>query len=170
MPPSASRNNTAVSVLRSIATITGQRDRDLLARTLLATLAELIHSHDISLYRVLPTDQGMEAVLMAQTCDEQPDSATHQQASIVIADHEDFQAVLNSGKSSVQAINELTIRYLYPITDKQHIVGVLKIISHPHSDADAHLISAFLLVYSNYLTILNESETDTLTGLKAEMR
>jgi len=42
---SASKQNTPASVLQSVATITGQRDRDLLARTLLSTLTELIHSN-----------------------------------------------------------------------------------------------------------------------------
>jgi diguanylate cyclase (GGDEF)-like protein len=158
-------HTTPVNILKYVATITDQRDRNLLAKTLTTTLTELTHSKRITIYRILPTDQGMKAVMMAQTCNEEFDSAIHQEVSIVIADRADFQEVLDSGKSSIQALDNETNCAIYPITDKLHIVGLLEIISHPHNEVDTHLISAFLLVYSNYLTLLNESETDTLTGL-----
>lgn len=158
-----SKQNTPVSILRSVATITGQRDRDLLARTLVNTLSELIHSSRITMYRIVPTDRGMEAILIVQSCSDEAQS--HQAASFVISDRADFQAVLDSGKESIQALNDKIYRSIYPIVDKQNIVGLLEMISDPHNEIDIHLISSFLMVYSNYLTILDESETDTLTGL-----
>jgi diguanylate cyclase (GGDEF)-like protein len=54
---------------------------------------------------------------------------------------------------------------IYPILGQHGVVGLLETVSDAHSEMDRHLISSFLRVYSNYLTILDESETDTLTGL-----
>jgi diguanylate cyclase (GGDEF)-like protein len=157
------KQNTPVGVLRSAAAITGQRDRELLARTLVGTLSELIHSQRITMYRIVPADRGMEAVLMAQTSRD-PDP-TDTSVSFSISDSTDFKTVLETGKESIKRLDDGTCHSIYPITDQQSIVGMLELISHQHSEIDSHLISAFLKVYSNYLTILDESETDTLTGL-----
>ena len=163
MSAPVTRHNNPANLLRSVATITGQRDRDLLAKTLITTLAELIHSDCIAMFRVLATDMGMEAILVAQSCSDRYASPAPQQ--LVISEHADFQAALDTGELVEQSIGENLCSSIYPISDGKSITGMLKIVSHPHSEMDIHLISAFLLVYSNYLTILDESETDTLTGL-----
>lgn len=152
---------TPVGVLRSVANITGQRDRDLLARTLVLTLAELIHNARITLYRVLPTDQGLEALMVAQA--NNPTETADM--SWQVAARPDFQTVLETGEAFVQADEATDGLSIYPISAKEHIVGLLEIHSQPHSETDRVVISSFLRVYSNYLTILDESETDTLTGL-----
>lgn len=154
--------STPASVLRSVAHLTGQRDRDLLAQTLVDTLSELIHSRRISLYRVLSTDQGIEALLVVQTTGH---TTTCAEMNWLIGDRPDFQAVLDSGKEHLKSGKESYGVSIYPISNKQHIVGLLEIFSESHSEIDKILISSFLKVYSNYLTILDESETDTLTGL-----
>ena len=162
---SAPKQHTPAGVLQSVANITGQRDRDLLARTLLSTLTELIHSHRITMYRILPTDQGAEAILVAEACGHPDDASTNPEVSITISSRADFSSVCNSGKECVQPIGGETFLSVYPIVGQHGIAGLLEMISNAHSDMDMHLISAFLKVYSNYLTILEESETDTLTGL-----
>lgn len=65
----------------------------------------------------------------------------------------------------MQALDAHSYLSVYPIIGQHGIVGLLEMISDAHSELDKHLIEAFLKVYSNYLTILDESETDTLTGL-----
>lgn len=157
------KHNTPVGVLCSVAAMTGQRDRELLARTLVSTLSELIHSFSITMYRIVPAEQGMEAILMAQSSRNTGESAAR--VSFVIADRASFKAVLDTGKEAIHLLEDKTFHSIYPITDKENIVGLLEIVSQPHSEMDRHLISSFLKVYSNYLTILDESETDTLTGL-----
>lgn len=164
-PQSDSKLHTPVSVLRSVATITGQRDRDLLAQTLVGTLSELIPSNRITMYRILPTDQGVEAILIAQTRNDPKNTPTLPELSIVVSERADFQAVLNSGTESVLPLGENAFRSIYPIIGKHGIVGLFEIVSDAHSDTDRHLILSFLMVYSNYLAILDESEIDTLTGL-----
>ena len=162
---SASKQNTPASVLQSVANITNQRDRDLLPTILVSTLIGLIHSNRIVMYRILPGDQGDKAILVAEACSHPDEASANSKAKIEISSRADFSSVCNSGKESVQPINETTFLSVYPIEGKKGIDGLLEMIADAHSDMDRHLISAFLKVFSNYLTILDESETDTLTGL-----
>lgn len=160
------KQTTPTGVLRSLAIITDQRDRDLLARTLVSTLPELIHSKHIMLYRMLSSEQGAEALLVAQSsAPHDADDVKYSEEIIDVADRDDFKAVLDSQKEYVSTLNENTFLSVYPIIGRHGIVGLLETISDAHTEMDKHLIMAFLKVYSNYLSILDESETDTLTGL-----
>lgn len=161
----ASQRNTPTGVLQSVAAITGQRDRDLLARTLLSTLAELIPSNRITMYRILPTDRGDEAILVAEACGHPDDASADPEISIAVSGRADFSFVCHSGEELIQPLDGKTFLSVYPIAGQHGMAGLLEMISDAHSDMEKHLISAFLKVYSNYLSLLDESETDTLTGL-----
>lgn len=160
------KQTTPTGVLRSLALITDQRDRDLLAQTLVSTLPELIHSKQITLYRIFSGEDGAEAILVAQSRDtKSAEEIPNTEEIIDIADRADFTAVLNSQTEYVTALDETTILSIYPIIGRHGIVGLLETISDVRTEMDRHLVLAFLKVYSNYLTVLDESETDTLTGL-----
>ena len=161
-----SRRNTVSSVLLSVATLTEQRDREVLARSLVNTLHELIDCKHITLYRIPHADCDMEAIILAQTSNGTQHKKSSQVTSIIISMRKDFQAAIETGTSYIWKMEDRTYCSIYPLLDNQCTVGFLEIISNQtHSKTDTILISSFLKVYSNYLTILNESETDTLTGL-----
>jgi len=162
--PSA-QQNTPTSVLQLVAIVTGQRDRDLLGQTLVKTLAELIHSKRITMYRILHGDTDATAILVTEYCRNPASASLHPEEKIAISSRAEFNAVLGSQKEYVLSIDEKTCLSVYPIVCQHGIAGLLELISHPHSEMERHLISAFLKVYSNYLSVLDESETDTLTGL-----
>ncbi len=162
-PQLTSDQSTPAGVLYSVAQLTGQRDRDLLAKTMVRTLSELIHSNMIAMYLLLPTDLGLEAILMAKSAT--AGNIQSAEINLLISNRPDFKSVVDSGTSSLRELDAHNCLSIYPVTDKDKVVGLLEINSHPHSELDRHLISSFLLVYSNYLSLLNESETDTLTGL-----
>jgi diguanylate cyclase (GGDEF)-like protein len=153
------------SLLQSVATITEQRDRDLLARTLVITLSELINSSRITMYRILPSSQGAEAILLAEVCNH-PDYATPaSKTSILVSNRADFNTAIKTGRESKQKIDEKRCLSIYPIATQQGIVGLMEMISAAPDNMEEHLTLALLKVYSNYLSILEESETDKLTGL-----
>lgn len=157
----ASKPHSSVSVLRSVASITSQRERDVLARSLVNTLSELLENSCITMYQLLYTEQGIEAVPVAQA----PEIAAPSKRTIIVSGSKDFQTVIDTGKEYTRTLDALHQLTIYPVTDKQNTVGLLEISSAQHNGTDRLLASSFLKVYSNYLTILNESETDTLTGL-----
>ena len=159
------KQSTPTDVLQSVATITGERDRNLLARTLVNTLIELIHSNRITMYRILPSVRGEEAILVAEAYDRPDTALSSPEISINISSRADFSSVCNYGKECVQPVDEKTFLSVYPIVGQRGIVGLLEMVSDAHGDMQRQLVLAFLKVYSNYLTVLDESETDTLTGL-----
>ena len=159
------KQSTPADVLQSVATITGERDRNLLARTLVNTLIELIHSNRITMYRILPSERGEEAILVAEAYDRPDTALSPPEISINISSRADFSSVCNYGKECVQPVGDKTFLSVYPIVGQRGIVGLLEMVSDVHGDMQRQLVLAFLKVYSNYLTVLDESETDTLTGL-----
>jgi len=165
LPQSVSKQNTPTSVLQSLATLTGQRDRDLLAQALVGTLTELIHGNRITMYRIVSGELGEEASLVAEACNHPGHASIHPEVNIAISSRADFNSVFNSATESVRPINDKTHLSVYPIIGQHGVVGLLEMISDALGDMDRHLVLALLKVYSNYLTILDESETDTLTGL-----
>ncbi|MFA6015107.1 MAG: GGDEF domain-containing protein [Gallionellaceae bacterium] len=160
-----SNQNTPTGVLQSVATITGQRDRDLLAHSLVNTLFQLIPSMRITMYRILPNEDGDEAILVAEQLNPNENSAARIENTFAISSREEFTLVVNNEKELVEKLAEHSYLSIYPIIGKHGIMGLLEMISEAHSDVNRHLILAFLKVYSNYITLLDESETDTLTGL-----
>lgn len=148
---SASKQNTPAGILQSVAAITGQRDRDLLARTLIDTLAELIHSNRIAMYRVIPAEQGAEAILVAEVCGCPGHASPDPEVIINISSRADFSSAYHSGNECVQPVGEKTFLSVYPVIGTHGVAGLLEMISDAHSDMDRHIVRAFLKVYNNSL-------------------
>jgi diguanylate cyclase (GGDEF)-like protein len=117
------------------------------------------------MYRILPNEQDEEAILVAQSALNPDDTTQTSELSVFLSTRPDFKAVFQSGTEQIDTIAEHTLRSVFPITGKHGIAGLLEIISDDRTEMDKRLILPFLMVYSNYLSILDESETDTLTGL-----
>ncbi|OGT19980.1 MAG: hypothetical protein A2522_02920 [Gallionellales bacterium RIFOXYD12_FULL_53_10] len=153
-------NSSLKHALQSLAAMTGHRDRELLARTLVATLSELIEDSAITLYRLL----GDEAILVAQENRAIPHTQIAE-ASIIISDRMEFKSVIDSRCESITALDAQTIKVIIPIHGKQEIAALLVIITNANFNQSLSLARDILTIYSNYLNLLDESETDTLTGL-----
>lgn len=164
-PHSPEKRTTPEAVLHSIAVITSQRDRDLLAQALVNTLIEQVNSERITLYRILSGEHGEEAILMAEAHTRTDSTSPNRATSLLVAQREDFKTVWNSGKALEHQAEDNIYLSVHPITGLHGIVGLLEIVSDRHPLRSSHLVTAFLQVYSNYLCLLDESETDTLTGL-----
>lgn len=161
----ASQQPSCTSLLQSVANITELRNRDQLARALVITLSELIHSSRITMYRIIPSSQIEEVTLLAEACNI-PDIATPaSKTNIVISSRADFVNVLSTGKESIRPLDKHQCLSIYPIISQHGVVGLMELISDIPGDAEKNLILSLLKVYSNYLSILVESETDKLTGL-----
>ena len=161
----ASQKVTCSGLLESVANITQLRDRVQLAQSLVATLAEVIHVSRISMYSIVPSAQIEEVTLLAETCDYPGNAALPSKKNIVIASRADFGTVFLTGKESIQLLDNHKCLYIYPIITQYGVTGLMELISDTPGDIEQNLIPSLLKVYSNYLSILIESETDKLTGL-----
>lgn len=163
-PQTLAQQNTPTGVLQSVAVITGQRDRDLMAVSLVNTLVELIDCNRIAMYRLYPGDPDQLAVLVSEARKHPDVSLAHAESSVVVSANPDFSTVVQTATEVVQSLDGEFLS-VYPIVGQHGVAGLLEMKSNTRNDADRHLTLAFLKVYSNYLTLLDESETDTLTGL-----
>lgn len=136
-----------------------------MAISLVNTLVELIHCNRIAMYRVYSSDEEQLATLVSEARDHPNEAFPHPVPSVPISGNANFSSVANSGTELVQPLGGGVFLSIYPIVGQHGVVGLLEMISDAHSDMDKQLILALLKVYSNYLTLLDESETDTLTGL-----
>lgn len=163
------------SLLESVVQITGQRDRDSLELSLVKTLHELIASNKIVLHRIdyhlgkrhllpLVRFEHEECVLDTPEFSEDDEDDTP-----LLDDLPDFVACLETRqmvKSQCLCDQERCNQFVYPVfggSDK--VVGFLEVDSRNHGEINHKLVEGFLKIYHNYLTILDDSERDTLTGL-----
>ncbi|NRB39247.1 MAG: GGDEF domain-containing protein [Pseudomonadales bacterium] len=153
-------------LLDAITNMTASQDIDSLECSLVLTLFELIDCQRISLYKLLESDdfQQLEQVASLQKDDEASSGTLWQQNSQLInSDSPLQQALMNRDVIKYPQADGQTI--LMPILCGDNIYGVMKIEQIKSLESVKHLITSFIKIYQNYLTILNESERDKLTGL-----
>lgn len=153
-------------MLQSVVTITAQRDRERLEHALLTTFAEIMPCRRITLYQLIAGAQGDEAVIVSEVAAGTAISTARHGTGSLVAQQPEFRTVIESGKECVRPVHEEnTFQSVYPVSGPGGISGFLEIISGMHANEDRRIVHALLKIYSNYLSLLLESETDTLTGL-----
>lgn len=161
-------------LLESVVQITEQRDRDSLEISLVGTLRDLIAAKRVTLYKYRETRAGRELyAAVSDTVDgTTTDTAEYDQNPPCLP--ADSQALFATCLEKNAMVMESSgpdcpyncHRYLYPVAGNHGVVvGFLEIFADHYSEADGKLADGFLRIYCNYLSILDESEHDTLTGL-----
>ena len=157
------------AILESVITITNQRDVDSLEYSLVATLLELLCANEVAIYKSI--DDGME-VYQEETlrlC-RYSSALDHQavqwsDAPKRISRDADIQRCFDSRKPILFSESNQLIRIILPIFCDDKTVAALSITSHDDLTAAIKMLEGIVRIYENYLFILNESETDKLTGL-----
>ena len=153
-------------LLQAVATITEQRDRERLENVLLSSLMEILPLGHVSLYQLLLGDNGGKVWLTCEIKQGGAVVAVYHASPVPVASNPEFATVIETGKEFVQPVPEKNMFLtVYPVLGSHGIGGFLKITSAKQTDAERRIIHALLKIYSNYLGILLESETDMLTGL-----
>ncbi len=174
MQPDSRLSRNTVSLLESVVQITGQRDRDSLELSLVKTLHDLIGAFRIVLYK-LQTHQGKERLvplvrferdeLVAETVEQEETDDT----GIPLEKMAGFADCLERREMvKLKCICGAgdCYRFIYPVLGSSDaVIGFLDVDSERHDETSHKLVSGFLTIYQNYLTILDDSERDTLTGL-----
>lgn len=158
--------NATHSLLQSVATITEQRDRKRLEDALLATFAELMPFNRLAFYQLESSEQGEELVLVSEYVADSMTKSVSIGSRLQLDQQTDFLSAKETGKEFVSALqDDKGFKVTYPISGSHGITGFLQTYSDLNTESDRKIIYALLKIYSNYLSILLESETDTLTGL-----
>lgn len=163
---------STLRIVDSLAEITRYKDRELLERSLAATLTELFPDEEFRFYRVFVDEtEGTPELKLSLLA--------YANKGVIVSEslpgeHELPTWLLSVITDAVES-RELVERHhpetdvtniVYPVYGKRnHIYGVLLHGSlQPSFDAQ-RLIYGLLRIYSNYLALLEESHRDTLTNL-----
>jgi len=155
-------------ILQSIVEMTRQRDLDSLEYSLVATIAELVPAHRISLHKLLGDDSHdrlEEVVQLFIDMDSKREVSYewYYEPKIFTVNKYIKQCL---DKLKIVSYKDKGSKYLLmPISLGDKIVGLLSIESKQNLSEFETLIDGFTKIYGNYLYILNESERDKLTGL-----
>lgn len=154
-----------VNLLNSIIKITKNRDVESLEYTIISTIQEFITCSEITIYKDLsieeePTIERSASVQFSGT----KEFTFFNKTLVDTPDPELISCLRSSCIITEKSADNKEHRWL-PICVKDKAVGAIVIISEHLESEEQVLLNAFCRIFENYLSILHESETDTLTGL-----
>jgi diguanylate cyclase (GGDEF)-like protein len=162
-----------LNLFHSAIHITEERDKRSLEKALLETLNDFIDFKALILLR-LPRSSDIEYLELAQTI---PKNIYSNYLTEIPCDYGDRRMVcdnelltcINSAdivsSASDSASASDSNRVIFPILVNNIVTGLVDIYDYQRSEQSDRLISGFIRIYSNFLTIINDNEHDTLTGL-----
>ncbi len=156
-------------ILEHVEAITQHRDTALLDRSMVASLGELVKVHGIALITLVPRSDGFLAALVAwndgQGIQFQPDLTDDD--FVPVANYPALVHALETQEPVAEPEDaEGICRYWLPVFLKDIPVACFKIESiAPMSEHQSEMVSGLLALYRNYLSLLEDSQKDTLTGL-----
>lgn len=161
----------SVKIVDCLAEITRYHDREILERSLITTLANFLGDVDLCLYRIELIETRDEIELdMIMRINYKGDAIVNHEEVRHDADIQATKAIMDAIESaSVSSCTDDREGYTtlyYPVFDrKDEVVSILSQTSRQIRFEDQQLTYGILKVYSNYLNLLEESQTDKLTGL-----
>ena len=161
-------------LIRSIVSLTGYHDRDLLAGTVVSVLADWLQPLGLCMYRCVGEPQALRLLLQASKRRGAPPVGgdppwTPLEALPAAADWpQHLQALASSrpvlGNSS--ALEEGAVLSVFPVSVGGRRFGLIEVRSEaPLSLEQQRLVSGVLKIYRNQIDLLDYGERDTLTGL-----
>jgi len=152
-------------LIESVVRITGQRDRETLESCLVSTLQALVGARRVTLVRAFAGDEQILAEEMASST---PGRASAKESAVPVDGHPLFGRLVGlddvaelSGPESCSSV------VVCPYSaERGNSRGWLIVESDQPLAAHQPLIAGMAAIYGNYLTIIDDTENDTLTGLR----
>lgn len=162
------KKKETVQILDSLIEMTQYRDHELIASSLVKTLYELLETNKIELYAVHKAQEPVVLNLLARVdsygVSIKPDRRSKE------FEEKPGQAIVQCLETREVVVLELPAgngkQVIFPVLDKKgKVVGLL--INHCAEMKPAHrrLTGGILRLYHNYLSLLEDSQRDRLTGL-----
>lgn len=161
------KEKKTVHILDSLVEMTQYRDRELIAISMVKTLYQLLSAEKVELYAVHKDSEPVVLKLLARI-DEHGISTRVDLPGKKFAD-KPSQAIIKCIAQCEQVTLNLTVgdkEVIFPILDeKGAVVGLLININSKNSPEQQQLTQGILKLYQNYLSLLEDSQRDALTGL-----
>ena len=167
----STKTHSTVRIIDGLAEITRHHDRNIVEKSLLKTVNDLI-SGTSRLYRVERNDEGTEVSLLAFAENGLIDSLPRSDKSPAPMT-EALEEVLDSGymlslpHNAPQRSNDASLfDNIFPAFDtEEQIFAVLVHTGKRLDTAEERLIQGIIKVYANYLILIEKNKRDKLTGL-----
>ncbi len=165
------KSHSTVRIIDSLAEITRHHDRNIVEKSLLKTVGDLI-SGSTRLYRVEKDDENTDFSLLAFAENGLIDSLpTSEQTPALMTDA--LEEVLDTGymlsvpQAAPEKANDTPLfDNIYPAFDSEEEIFAILIHTGERPDsAEERLIHGILKVYANYLILIEKTKRDKLTGL-----
>lgn len=160
--------NEKYSLFESVVHITEERDKKSLEQALVKTLSDFIDFDAIILLRFPSAANGKYMEVAASI----PASAMKDKLEIIPNEFGDQRAKLDADLTHCVDKGEIisnkkgdSQRTLFPIIVNNTLSGVLDIYTQHSATETGKIIEGFIRIYSNFQSIINDNEHDTLTGL-----
>jgi len=161
------KKKKTVYILDSLIEMTQSRDRELIALSMVKTLYQLLEAKKIELYAVQKESDAVVLKLLARN------------DAYGLSSRIDFAAkkiAVKPGEAIIQCIDQRTqvtltlpggeLEVIFPIQDEEgDVVGLLINITCKDCREKNQLTRGILQLYQNYLSLLEDSQRDVLTGL-----
>ncbi len=149
-------------LLDQLVSLTGIRDLELLEVSLLKTLNGFIHPTGLSLYKVSNRGEmrsqlvfGAERCLVVRENFEVRAELAQAFRQHQVSDQSRLQLRVDGGVLSIMTVMESRSNTTYLVISSSEALR----------DIDSHMIDGMLQIYCNFCLLLQESQTDSLTGL-----
>lgn len=147
--------------------VTRQRDLDSMESSLVATLAQLLPVHAVSILKSSRENNVVSSEVVVSLTIDKSKKAPYcwDVDSHIDVTPEYLTACTQNATITTYQHGLGYFRYLFPIFEESQATGCLVVDSHKELSTQMSLIEAFAQIYQNYRILFNESERDKLTGL-----
>lgn len=158
--------SSPAAILESLIHITRDTDRNVLEKSMVSTLHEMLDAEQSSLYWLKSGQAGIEASLLVKVHSDGKVVEYRDSKPLVLADHPELLRCVETRRHISESLHTTgKMLHVYPILSRDGVMGLLEVIGEAHDEADDRMTKGFLQIFSNYVRIIDESERDTLTGL-----
>lgn len=162
------KKEITIQILDSLSRMTRYRDQELMAKSLVKILHELLKVKKIELYSIQKADEPVTLNLLARRdssgLSSKPDNTP---GELTV---EEGQAIVRCIKKREVIVLDLPAvkdkQVIFPVLDKKGVIVNL-LINYCTENSNVHerLIGGILQLYYNFMSLLQESQHDRLTGL-----
>ncbi len=162
------RRSATIQVIDTLAEVTRHQDRELIERSLMKTLSEAVSCRELRLYRVVRMPPDIELLLVDQIVDMDglPPPPAPDTSDCMLNGPISGAIVEAVESGEIVTHIDATPCVVYPIEDKKDgVQAVLVQFIERIRFEEQRLTHGLLRIYTNYLTLIDESQRDKLTSL-----
>lgn len=162
-------SNHAIHLVNSVVELTKYREREIIAESLVKTLAELIRSDGVALYHFIRKEEPIELSLVTQI---KPNASVAPSTETEEALPADTSAAIITCLAERNVVDiecpgqASLFQTVCPVLGRNHeSFGCLIVWHGGMTNEQKHLVMGLIRVYENHLSLLEEGQSDKLTGL-----